>query len=546
MRVHPFRLVALLVAVVLSVAGCTSDAPAPGSSSSPMEAAPGRTLRIVAGSEHQSVLEEIVLPWCREKGYSCAYELKGSVDQSRILSAGGSDRYDAYWFASSVFAQLGNTDGRLTDVQPMFLTPIVYAGWASEMQRLGFGPASDVSVEQVLDAVEGGRTTVWATNPTQSNSGATMYFAFLNWFAGNGPGQALTMEQLASPQVADGISRFVRAMDRTPPSTGTMMNECLEAGPATCKTLFTYEDLVIEKNLELVAAGREPLTVVYPQGALAISDAPLGYFPRADAENATRRTIFTELQQYLLHDDGAKRALAGLGRRPADSVGLSMDNPDQNVFNPAWGIRTDVRAQAITFPAAPVIQKALDDYHVRYRQPANVAYCLDGSGSMSGAGWDGVKAAAAELFDPDRAALNLLQTGPQDRTTLTIFNTDTAAGPLVLDGNDPAGLKRFQQQVDQYRPGGGTNMYGCLDAATRDLQADQRKRLIVLMTDGRSTTGGSREAVENTRRAGIPVVAIAFGDADPEQMQEVAKTTGGAFVKSDDLVAALRVAAGYR
>jgi Ca-activated chloride channel family protein len=49
-----------------------------------------------------------------------------------------------------------------------------------------------VSVNEVLAAVESGKTKVWVTNPTQSNSGATVLFGFLNHFAGNGPGQPLT------------------------------------------------------------------------------------------------------------------------------------------------------------------------------------------------------------------------------------------------------------------------------------------------------------------------------------------------------------------
>ena len=87
----------------------------------------------------------------------------------------------------------------------MFLTPVVYAGWRSEMQRLGFvGRVRRGTIGDILDAVESGRTTVWVTNPTQSNSGATVLFGFLNHFAGNGPGQPLTQQQLDSPPVQDG------------------------------------------------------------------------------------------------------------------------------------------------------------------------------------------------------------------------------------------------------------------------------------------------------------------------------------------------------
>lgn len=414
-----------------------------------------KTLRIVAGSEQRSVLDEVVVPWCDAQGYDCQYTLLGSVDQARLLQA-GSDTYDAYWFASSVFAQIGNTDGRLRDLQPIFLTPTVFAGWKSKMTELGFVGRSDVQVADIVAVTESDQVNVWATNPTQSNSGATTLFAFLNHFAGNGPGEPLTQAQLDSPEVEQGITAFARGFERTPPSTGTMMDECL-ADKQACDAVFTYEDLVIEKNLELVAHGQEPLYAVYPSGSLAISDAPLGFLPVGQHADA-RQQIFTELQDYLLHDDQARARLLEMGRRPADSVGLTLENPNLDVFNPDWGVRTDIREQGITFPSAAVITETLDRYQTRYRKPVNIYYCLDGSGSMKGSGWQGVKQAGNAIFDPEQARLNMLQTGPGDVTTVHVFNSGTAAGPWQVSGNSPDELRDLDRKISGYRPEGGTDM----------------------------------------------------------------------------------------
>lgn len=504
---------------------------------------PKKTLRIVAGSEQRAVLEQIVTPWCRDKGYTCEYDLLGSVDQSRMLQE-GSTQYDAYWFASSVFAQLGNTDGKLRHVQPMFLTPVVFAARQPVLDRMGLN-RDDVTIAEVITAVEADQAQVWATNPTQSNSGATALFAFMNHFAGNGPGQPLTQEQLDSSQVDEGVRSFIRAIDRTPPSTGTMMDECL-ASPDQCEAMFTYEALVIEQNQQLVQQGQEPFRVVYPHGGIAISDAPLGFLPGGEAATE-KEQIFTELQNYLLRDPAARSKLLDLGRRPADSIGLTLQNPDQAVFNPAWGIQTDIREQGVTYPAAGVIEETLARYHTRYRLPTNTYYCLDGSGSMSGDGWDGVTAAAHELFDADRARVNLLQTAPQDSTSVAIFNS-TAGTPQTVDGNDAAALKGLETHIRDYRPGGGTDMYACLQSAVQNLQQRQgpdNKSLIVLMSDGKSS-GDEQRALSALRRAGIPVVAIAFGSADPDQLRPIGEASGGAFVESENLVQALRTAAGYK
>jgi Ca-activated chloride channel homolog len=224
---------------------------------------------------------------------------------------------------------------------------------------------------------------VWITNPTQSNSGATVFFGFLNYFAGNRPGKALTQEQLDSEQVRNGITRFLSKFDHTPPSTKTLMDDCA-ASPDRCDAVFTYEALVIEMNQDRVGKGQEPMTVVYPQGSLAFADSPLGFLPHGD--NNEKKANFEKLQAYLLSPD-AQQALLKLGRRPVkNSSGLSLPNAPKDVCRPEWGIVTDRQEQPIRFPSASVIENALYNYNTVYRQPGNFVYCIDGSGSMEGDG----------------------------------------------------------------------------------------------------------------------------------------------------------------
>ncbi len=156
-------------------------------------------------------------------------------------------------------------------------------------RKLGFVGRADVQIADILTAVESGKTKVWVTNPTQSNSGATILFGFMNYFAGNGPGQALTQQQLDSPH-------------------------------------------------------------------------------GGSADDAKRK-VLGELQAYLLQDGEAKAKLLKLGRRPASSIGLTLDNPDLAVFNPDWGIQANLREQGIQYPAASVIQSASDRYQTAYRKP---------------------------------------------------------------------------------------------------------------------------------------------------------------------------------
>lgn len=539
---------AVIVATLVLVAGCSSEK---GSAPASYSGDP-KVLNIVMGSEQHLVFDQIVRPWCEKNGLTCTPKELGSVDQANLLSEDCSSLppYDVFWFASTVFEQIGNERcGKLVDSKPMFSSPVVFAGWRHVMDRLGFAPGSDTSIQQILDVVEGGKAKVWITNPTQSNSGATAFFGFLNYFAGNPPGKALTQEQLDSEPVRNGITGFMSKFDHTPPSTKTLMDDCT-AAPDRCDAVFTYEALVIEMNRERVSKGEEPMTVVYPQGSLAFADSPLGFLPHGD--NADKQANFARLQSYLLSPE-AQQALLQLGRRPVNSSGLSLPNLSQDlrdtVFRPDWGIVTDRQEQPIRFPAASVIQNALYNYNVEYRQPGNFVYCIDGSGSMQGDGWNQVQQAADILFDPDTARRYLLLANPKDSTTVFVFDDGIKGGPWTVNGNRKGDLLGLRNDIAGSSAGGGTNIRGCLQRAVdvfRSYGDDGRKKAVVLMTDGQDG-GHDNAAIEELAQLGIPVIAIGFGDVDEHDLHDViAAGTGGTYIHKDSVVSALRDAAGFR
>lgn len=417
------------------------------------------------------------------------------------------------------------------------------------MDGLGFTPGSDTQIQQIVDTVEGGKTKVWITNPTQSNSGATVFFGFLNYFAGNPPGKALTQEQLDSEKVRTAITSFMTKFSHTPPSTKTMMDECI-ASPDQCDAVFTYEALVIEMNKERVKQGQEPMTVVYPQGSLAFADSPLGFLPHGD--NGEKKANFEKLQTYLLSPD-AQNALLQLGRRPVNSSGLSLPNLPKdvldNVFRADWGIVTDRQEQPIRFPSASVIENALYNYNTDYRQPGNFVYCIDGSGSMEGDGWNGVEEAANILFDPDVARKYMLLANPRDSTTVIIFDDGIKGGPWTADGNKREDLLGLRDHITGSEPGGGTNIRGCLDRAVDvflESPNDTRKKSVVLMTDGQDGSNDSA-AIDKLAQLNIPVIAIGFGDIDEHDLRDnIAANTGGTYIHKDSVVSSLRDAAGFR
>ena len=509
-----------------------------------------KVLNIVMGTEQHLVFEQIVRPWCEKNGLTCDAQELGSVDQANKLSDDCTNLppYDIFWFASTVFEQIGNERcNKLVDSKPMFSSPIVFAGWRHVMDGLGFTPGSNTSIQQILDAVESGKSKVWITNPTQSNSGATVFFGFLNYFAGNPPGKALTQEQLDSEQVRNGITRFMSKFDHTPPSTKTLMDDCA-ASPDRCDAVFTYEALVIEMNQDRVAKGQEPMTVVYPQGSLAFADSPLGFLPHGD--NVEKKANFDKLQTYLLGPD-AQEALLKIGRRPVNSSGLSLPNAPKDIFRPEWGIVTDRQEQPIRFPSASVIENALYNYNTLYRPPGNFVYCIDGSGSMAGnGGWNGVKEAANILFDPDQAKKYMLLANPRDSTTVYIFDQNIKGGPWTVNGNKRDDLLDLRKKITDSTPDDGTNIRGCLASAAAAFQNygdDTRKKAVVLMTDGQDG-GHDDAAIDKLAAMHIPVIAVGFGtDVDEHDLRDViVAKTGGSYIHKDSVVSALRDAAGFR
>jgi Ca-activated chloride channel family protein len=239
----------------------------------------------------------------------------------------------------------------------------------------------------------------------------------------------------------------------------------------------------------------------------------------------------------------AQEKVEEFGRRPYTSIGLSLPGADPKVFNPSWGVQPTVKEQTITYPDAAVIEQVLANYQLAYRRPVNIAYCLDGSGSMdSNGGWNGVEQSVKILFDPVTAAKYLLQISPKDRTTVLVFSDVIDFHDTVREGARLAALRQKpadeagRRHRDLQPPAG---------AITSSNPRRPRKKLIVLMTDGRSTH--PRPRPRQPPLGAIPVIAIAYGsDADATTLKAIADQTGGSFIQSSDLVQALRNATAYK
>jgi Ca-activated chloride channel family protein len=315
--------------------------------------------------------------------------------------------------------------------------------------------------------------------------------------------------------------------------------------------MFNYEALVIEANQQLVRQGQEPLYAIYPQDGLSVADSPLGFVDKGDK---AREELFLKLQKHLLSAE-VQQQIEAMGRRTG-LLGMTVSNPDKAIWNSDWGINTDKTIVSIPTPQQAVIEEAFNIYQTDLRKPSLTVWVLDVSGSMSGDGIRDLKQAMTTLLDPQQASQHLLQAGAKDVTIIIPFNSKVQA-VWKVEGNDPAQLLGALNNVQSLQAEGGTNLYEGLVTALQQLRLYQADGTlwnylpaIVAMTDGRSDDSNLfafQEALRTLPFAGdVPIHAIAFGDADSDQMQALtAQSVGRFFQTSGDLPGVLREAKGY-
>jgi Ca-activated chloride channel family protein len=148
--------------VTVSLDGNTTTLSAKGSNSK-------NPLRIVSGSENRD-LEFLLEDFCGRNGTAISITYMGSLDIMHLLRQGGGE-YDAVWPANSMWISLGDTSFKVKHTASVYQTPVVFGIKKSIAESLGF-TAREVSVTDILAAIQAKQFTFCMTSATQSNSGA--------------------------------------------------------------------------------------------------------------------------------------------------------------------------------------------------------------------------------------------------------------------------------------------------------------------------------------------------------------------------------------
>ena len=492
-----------------------------------------QTLKIVSGSENQE-LEPILEEFSKESGIRIEMTYQGSLDIMRTLEQ-ETIEYDAVWPASSLWLNVGDTGHRVKHAESVSVTPVVFGIRQSLAEELGF-VGREVSVRDLLDAITAGKLRFCMTSATQSNSGASAYIGFLYALLGNP--DMITEEDLQSPRLQADIQSLFSGVDRSSGSSEWLKDMFLEGG---YDAMVNYECLIIQANEELESRGEETLYVVYPYDGLTLADSPLGYVDQGDDK---KEEAFLRLQEYLLSDE-IQNEIQRTGRRTG-YTGISEENKD--VFRTDWGVQPDRVLSTMKMPQTEVLLEALNLYQTDFKKPSLNIYCLDYSGSMAGKGNEQLVAAMEQLLIQENAEKNFLQASRDEINVLLLFDDEILAEYTAVGSGEE--LEALYERVAEQETGSGTDMYLAADEALDILSSYDLSKYtpaIILLTDGIS--GGSYDMfMEHYQALGVdvPIFSIMFGDADPEQLEELAAATNArVFDGREDLIDAFRKVKGY-
>jgi len=489
------------------------------------------TFRIISSQENEN-LEEIVKDYARKKGYNVDIEYAGTLEIVQKINNG--EEYDAVWLSNSIWGYMLNgttlSNSRCTSVNP-----VIFGIKKSKAEELGF-IGKQVYTIDIVKAIAEGKLKFSMSNPTVTNSGASAYLGMLSTLAGNP--EVLTKEILENENLKANLKTLFSGMER---SSGDedFLEELFLNGDY--EAVVTYESSIININKQLEKSGKETLYAIYPVDGVSISDSPFGYI---DRKNAHKKEIFTDLQSYILSDEG-QRLLQEKGKRTW--YGGISNNVDKTIFNPNWGIDTTKYISSIKYPSKEVIRLALNLYQNELRKPVHVVFCLDYSGSMRGDGEIQLKKAMDYILT-EKAANDFIQFSSEDKIDVIPFATRTEKAWNTTNGTETEDILK---KINNYPSSGSTALYLAAQDALDLLKDEDQEKYnlsIILMTDGQANVGtyGQLYAKYKYINKQIPIYSIMFGYAMESELEEIAKMSNAkVFDGKTDLVKAFKEVRGY-
>jgi Ca-activated chloride channel homolog len=491
--------------VLALMAGCDSGT---STTEGPQPATPG-VLRILAGSELAD-MKPILDEAAKATGVSVDFTFSGTLEGADQLAGGqAAGKYDAVWFSSNRYLEsLPDAGKRLGNQVKIMSSPVVLGLATSKVQQLGWANKR-VTWGEIAEAAGNKAFTYGMTDPSASNSGFSALVGVAS--ALTGTGSALTQEQIAG--VTPALTKFFAGQVLSAGSSG-WLSEAYQRRASGADAGEKVDGLI---NYESVLLSMGGLSLVYPSDGVVSADYPLTLLSDAndDARNSHQR-----LTDYLRTPDVQRKIMDTTKRRPA-IPGVGDFQPKDLVELP--------------FPAGnDSIDALLSAYFNKIRRPSRTLYILDTSGSMQGDRIDALKNALIGLTGADSSLVGKYR-GFRGREEVTMLPFDSAPRTpqtfTVPETAPQAELDRIKAFASGLNVNGGTAIYDSLIRGYQILGQPSPDKFtsIVLMTDGENQNGSPLRAFEDAqpRLAKIPVFTVLFGEGSQDEMDRVAKLTGG-------------------
>jgi Ca-activated chloride channel homolog len=507
-------LLAVSLAFTLSACNKTSGDSKSANSSN----APTNQFTILAGSELKD-LEPLIPAIEQATGLKIKFNYSGTLEAVERLSSG--EPTDAAWLASNRYALLNpGVKDKILQSERTMITPVVLGVKQSKALELGWinkdgSPNTKITWKDIAQAAEKGRFSFGMTSPSASNTGFSGLMGLAAALAGKG--DALEVADINATQ----LTSFFKAQALTAGSSGWLADAYVKE-QGRIDGMINYGSVIHALN----AGGTltEPLAIIYPQDGILSADYPLML------TNAAKRADYDKLMAYVRSAAFQQPMSAQTFRKP-----VSPDVPFDAKLYPANLIE-------LPFPAKlAVVDAVLDAFDNQIRRPADSTFVLDISGSMGGDRMTQMKTALQGLTGLDETLSGrFARLRERERVSMMPFDDKVRPETTFLfekaSRNDVEG--QLRGYIDRLQAEGGTAIYSAaqtayLQAKTRRAADPSRYYSVVLLTDGQNNQGMGLKDFETWYNGlpaadkGIRIFAIQFGEAKAEELDVLARLSGG-------------------
>ncbi|MBO0914931.1 substrate-binding and VWA domain-containing protein [Streptomyces laculatispora] len=431
----------------------------------------------------------------------------------------------------------------LTPGDSVASSPVTLAMVPSAAKTLGWPKKKYTWAELTASATEAGKVRLGSADPARSATGLlalTSIGASSDKEGGDSDTRVAATAKLLAQRMSDGDGQVL----------GTLAGDgsgSEEDGPARNQAVLLSEQAAFAHNAESTGAGK--LDLFYPTDGTPLLDYPFTLVNEDKLSTGESRAALRFMT--LLSEEGAQHTLEEHGFRTTDGTA-----GEQLVASAGGKSPQPYATSPATAPSDDTLQKTLGMWTITV-QSARLTTVVDASGSMAtivpGRNQSRMDVTKASLIE----ALN--QFTPNDEIGLWEFATrldgdkdyrrlmaTSRLGERAKGGGTHREKLAAAFSALQPVPDGATGLYDTALAAYKEAQRTYVKgkfNAVVILTDGSNEDDRSisRSAlIAELRRIAdperpVPLLAIAVGpDADREEVNEIAKVTGGGGYQVND------------